>query len=121
MPEIGLKITSIKKVLSLLYESIQLFEGFKKTSQHTKKEEKIILALRDSIIQRFEYCTDLFWKVLKIHLEEIEKVTLSTYSPVGVIRAAVEARIITEDQGQGCLEMIKSRNLTSHIYHEEVA
>jgi hypothetical protein len=40
---------------------------------------------------------------------------------MGVIRAAVEARIITEDQGQQCLEMVKSRNLTSHIYHEEVA
>lgn len=118
MAQIKQKLATIERALQSLSKSIELLYNYEK--QKTGNED-IALALRDSVIQRFEYCTDLFWKVVKIYLEEVEKVTLAAYSPAGIIRSAVEARIITEAQGLECLEMINSRNLTSHIYREEIA
>ena len=73
------------------------------------------------MIQRFEYCTDLLWKLLKIYLEDIEKVDLPTYSPRGIIRQAVSIKTISEEQGSLCMQMIENRNEKSHIYHAETA
>lgn len=123
MERINQKLSTMLKALETLQSSIELFDNYKKSMslKNTKIEEKVDLGLRDSIIQRFEYCTDLLWKLLKIYLEDVEKVTLLANTPSGIIRAAVQARIMTEEQGQQCLEMIKDRNITSHIYREEIA
>jgi hypothetical protein len=59
--------------------------------------------------------------VLKIYLEDVERVTLTISSPAGIIRASVTAGIISEDEGEQCMDMIKNRNLTSHLYHSDVA
>lgn len=123
MAKINQKLTTIYKALASLQESIELLHEYslKIAGKHTEHDARIALGLRDSTIQRFEYCTDLFWKVLKIYLEDIEKITLTANSPAGTLRAAVETRIITEEQGRQCIEMVKSRNETSHIYHDETA
>ncbi len=78
-------------------------------------------SLRDCLIQRFEYTVDLFWKLLKFYLENIEKVTLEFKSPRGIIRKSAEVRLITEDDAKLALEMIDYRNRTSHTYEEETA
>ena len=123
MARINQKLSTLHKALGTLRRSIELFPEYKKNiaTKATPTEEEIALGLRDSIVQRFEYCTDLFWKLIKIYLEDVEKITLTTYSPRSVIREAVLAKIISEDQGEDCMKMIDSRNLTSHTYREEVA
>lgn len=80
----------------------------------------IIKNLRDSSIQRFEYSVDLLWKFLRLFLEQ-EKIDLEIISPANVIRAAGNAKVITETEVENFLEMIKKRNMTSHIYQEEIA
>jgi len=124
MAVINKKITIMQDALRTLDEAIKLYDAFKNKIEieSVTQDRLIALATRDSVIQRFEYCTDLFWKVMKIYLEDVQRMTLSvTGSPTGIIRSAVQAKIISEEQGEQCIEMIKSRNLTSHIYHEEVA
>lgn len=78
-------------------------------------------SIRDSLIQRFEFCTDLFWKYLKKYLDVKVGISADINGPTPVIRAACRAKLITEIDSELFLDMIKSRNLTSHIYREEMA
>ncbi len=123
MAKINQKISTINQALETLKKGIELFHEYEITmiDSASEKNEQIFLAMRDSMIQRFEYCTDLFWKVLKVYLEEVEKVDIPILSPRGVIRETVKVKTISESEGQECMEMVKSINQTSHIYHEEVA
>jgi nucleotidyltransferase substrate binding protein (TIGR01987 family) len=87
----------------------------------TENNKQLFVIMRDSLIQRFEYCTDLIWKVLKAYLEEIEKVDVAGFSPRLIVRAAVHAGLFSESEGNDCMKTIESRNKTSHIYHQEMA
>ena len=117
------KLTTLAQVLDTLQESIELYDKYKKKSEaeDTREYEQLFLGMRDSMIQRFEYCTDLFWKVFKLYLEDVEKVDLASTSPKGVVREAVRIRTITETEAAECIEMVMNRNQTSHIYHQELA
>ncbi len=83
--------------------------------------EEMNRAVRDSMIQRFEYCCDLFWKYLKDYLETVEKIELPIKSPRSIFRALCQARLISEQETNNAIAMAESRNMTSHIYKEEVA
>ncbi len=83
--------------------------------------EGIVLNLRDSMIQRFEYSIDLLWKYIKVYLDEKLNITPDVISPNTIIREAGKARLISEKETNILLDMIKKRNLTSHIYQEEIA
>ncbi len=111
------------EVLNKLQKSIELFREYERiiAVNPTAINKQIFLAARGSMIQRFKYCTDLFWKLLKVYLEEVEKVDLTVHSPRGVIRAIVKVETVHVREGKECMEMITSRNQTSHIYHEEIA
>lgn len=115
MEKLNRRIETFSQALESFNESIELHR------EYSLEEEKIFKATRDSVIQRFEYSTDLLWKILKIFLEDFEKITLTSVSPRNIIRDAVASRIISEKEGQICQNIISKRNETSHIYHEEVA
>ena len=119
MAKIAQKLVVIEKALASLKRSVFLYEKVK-TSILPGNEENLLMA-RDSMIQRFEYCTDLLWKVLKLYMEEIEKVNLEIVSPRGVIREVVKSKLLSEVEGVLCMKMVVSRNQTSHIYHEGTA
>lgn len=123
MGKIDQKLTTMSQALKTLEDSIKLFHEYEGivTANPIHKNEQLFLGMRDSMIQRFKYCTDLLWKVIKVYLEGVEKIVLSTYSPRGVIREIVKVRTISESEGKESIAMIKNRNLTSHIYHEEIA
>ncbi|MBN2267333.1 MAG: nucleotidyltransferase substrate binding protein [Candidatus Babeliaceae bacterium] len=74
---------------------------------------------RDSTIQRFEYCTDLFWKYLKFFMEKEHGVTAK--SPKSAIREAVAIELISGKEGELALQMIDARNNTAYIYREAIA
>lgn len=73
--------------------------------------------VRDSAIQRFEFTYELAWKAMKAYLEE--KGVKELYSPKDVIKGAYQNKIIDNDPVW--LEMVDTRNMTSHIYKEEMA
>ncbi len=77
--------------------------------------------MRDSLIQRFEYCVDTLWKYLKDYLETVVGTDLEIKGPRPVIRATGNARLMSEEDVELAMLMIDSRNRTSHIYKEEIA
>ena len=72
--------------------------------------------IRDSVIQRFEFCWELAWKVLKLRLEQLG---VEALNPRDTFRAALGAGLIRD--GNAWTEVQKKRNLTSHTYDEALA
>ena len=72
--------------------------------------------IRDSVIQRFEFCYELAWKMLKLALAEEG---LEATTPKQVIREATTAQWITD--GNLWTEMQRMRNETSHTYDQALA
>ena len=74
---------------------------------------------RDAKIKRFEYTSELFWKFLKIYLERIHGVKAAT--PKSAYREALIAEIISPEETKQCIKMVETRNMTSHLYNEDIA
>lgn len=72
--------------------------------------------LQDATIQRFEFCIELYWKILKKFLsyEEVE-----TTTPRDVLQKAYQFQLI--DDEKLWLQMLHDRNRTSHVYKQEEA
>jgi nucleotidyltransferase substrate binding protein (TIGR01987 family) len=77
--------------------------------------------LRDSIIQRFEYSWDTFWKYLREYLELKEGLHFEVISPKSILRGALEVDLIKEEDFTLFNALLKDRNLTSHTYNKELA
>ncbi|HWQ65855.1 MAG TPA: HI0074 family nucleotidyltransferase substrate-binding subunit [Methanospirillum sp.] len=74
--------------------------------------------IRDATIQRFEYCCDLSWKLLKGYLS-YEGIICT--SPKGCFRETLHIGLLSEEEVLTGLGMIDDRNMTTHVYREEVA
>jgi nucleotidyltransferase substrate binding protein (TIGR01987 family) len=98
------RFSNFLKALTLLGEAVQL------------RSQRILTDLESQgLIQRFELTHELAWNVLKDYLE-YQGPTLMTGSR-DTIRTAFNRHLI--DDGETWMEMIKSRNLSSHIYDVE--
>jgi len=73
--------------------------------------------IKEGLIQRFEYTHELAWNVMKDFLTE--RGTTPLYGSKDATRAAFSTGLITE--GQVWMDMIFSRNQTSHTYNEATA
>lgn len=73
---------------------------------------------RDGLIQRFEFTVELAWKSLKEYLEDQGSV-LAVASPRGVLKEAYAAGVISDPETWDAI--IRSRNITSHVYDEQTA
>lgn len=83
--------------------------------------DEMLAMFRDSLIKRFEYCTDHFWKYMSRYLREVLKIKVETESPRDVFRFACKADLVSQDESEYCFEIVRTRNQTSHIYKEEFA
>ena len=73
--------------------------------------------VRDGIIQRFEFTTELAWKAAREYLMDQGFVDIN--SPKSVMKEAFSYGLITDDKIW--VQLLNDRNLTSHIYKEEIA
>ncbi|MFW6258819.1 MAG: HI0074 family nucleotidyltransferase substrate-binding subunit, partial [Halochromatium sp.] len=71
---------------------------------------------RDATIQRFEFCYELAWKMLKLRLEQEG---ISALTPRQALQEALQAGLT--DDGNVWSEIQRYRNLTSHTYDERLA
>ena len=71
----------------------------------------------DALIQRFEFTIELYWKVLKIFLENEQ---VEARSPLSVFKEAYYIGWLGDDDAPW-VAMLKDRNLSSHTYDEELA
>lgn len=74
---------------------------------------------RDSSILQFELAFELFWKVVKIYMEEIEEI--KCYSPKSCFRKLRNTLDLSEEDIEFCFKMLKDRNFATHAYSEENA
>lgn len=115
------RFSNYEKALNKLSEAIAFFsEGSEKKEidqNALKKDEVIDEILKEGLIQRFEYTHELAWNVMKDFLSEIGDVKV--YGSKDATREAYGAGLISN--GDAWMEMIKSRNKTSHTYNEETA
>lgn len=72
--------------------------------------------IRDSVIQRFEFCWELAWKTLKLRLQQLG---VEALNPRDIFREALSMGILRD--GNAWTETQKNRNLTSHTYDEALA
>lgn len=71
----------------------------------------------DATIQRFEFTYELAWKLMKAYLQYMGNNEAT--NPRSAIREAYKEGLIAE--GDGWLQMLQDRNMTSHTYDEETA
>jgi nucleotidyltransferase substrate binding protein (TIGR01987 family) len=116
----------LKKALKTLEQSINSLEHVKSNikqleQQFNMYEADVLKTYRDSIIQRFEYSFDLFWKFLKLYLEYQGTTDFQINSPKGTFRVSLKTKIIDLKEAELAQEMVSDRNITTHIYREEIA
>lgn len=77
--------------------------------------------LRDACIQRFEYCFELSWKMLKRQLEQEvpTPAEVDGWSYRQLIREAAERGLV--DTPEAWFDFREKRNITSHAYDQAKA
>lgn len=107
---------TLESIINLFYQHQALY-----AAHPTKQTEELFLAIQDATIKRFEYCTDLIWKILQMYLEEMEKVNIENSSPRGIVRDVVTIKFLSETEGKEFMKMVDSRNKTCLIYQPAMA
>lgn len=102
---------------------MQRFENYKKAFSQLKEAMELMDVRelskleKQGTIQAFEYTHELAWKMLKDFLEY--KGNTDIYGSKDAVRNSFKLGII--ENGDYWMQMIKSRNLTSHTYDESTA
>lgn len=105
--------------LKQLNLALERFEEAMDALAETKCEERNYTLFRDSVIQRFEFTSDLFWKVLKDYLMKKHKIEVA--SPRSTVKESFAQKIIDEQESKIFYDMIDDRNDTSHRYDSMMA
>lgn len=98
----------------------QRFVNYKKALNRLQKfidKGELSELEEQGLIKAFEYTYELAWNTLKDFLEHKGQVDI--YGSRDVIRKAFELGLINE--GESWMDMLKSRNQTSHTYNEKIA
>ncbi len=115
------RFSNFNKALKKLSEAIDYIKKDLEIIEidiHTDHAEGILdEILKEGLIQRFEYTHELAWNVMKDFLSDIGDVKI--YGSKDATREAFKAELITD--GDVWMEMVLSRNKTSHTYNEETA
>lgn len=116
-------LTNIQKdgivIMNKLEEKRNKFsDAIKRLGEGIKDYETHQLdSIRDGVIQRFEICTELAWKSTREYLIDMGYTDIN--SPKSVMKTAYSDGLI--DNESEWIDLLNSRNLTSHIYNEETA
>ncbi|TAE28571.1 MAG: nucleotidyltransferase [Candidatus Kapaibacterium sp.] len=97
-------------------EFIKAFATLEHAFSLMEEQERELTDLeRDGVLQRFEFTVELAWKVLQDVLSE--RGYSDVKGPKPVIKQAFQDGLIKD--GHTWIQMITSRNETSHLYSEE--
>lgn len=102
MEEFAIHYQQLKKAIERLEESLSV----PATSM-----------VRDSAIQRFEFCMDLAWKTVKVYLQKEKGVVVA--SPKDAFRQAFRQKLIEYEDDW--ITYVDMRNETVHTYNEKTA
>ena len=102
---------------------IQRFNHFAKALSQLKEavtlaQQRPLSKLEEQgLIQAFEFTHELAWNTLKDFLES--RGVQNLYGPKDTTRAAFKTGLI--ENGEAWMDMVESRNLTTHTYDEATA
>ena len=113
MEQLNLKFNQTKKAI------VSLGQVLKEMNNSKNLDSISHLIIQDSAIKRFEYSIDTLWKYLKLFLEEKHRVVQK--SPKTVFKELFRIGILTEQETKIAMDLLESRNLTSHTYNEDTA
>jgi nucleotidyltransferase substrate binding protein (TIGR01987 family) len=103
------KIQQYKDAVMNFEESLSIdFKGF---------SEKVIDSIKSGRVQKFEFCTELLWKTLKVYLWEVNGI--DSRSPKSVIKDFYKLDGLSVEEYEKVMEMLDDRNRLSHIYSNE--
>ncbi len=109
------RFSNYQKALEKLTEAVEYVKNdFQKQTIDIEILDEI---LKEGLIQRFEYTHELAWNVMKDFLSGIGNITL--YGSKDATKEAFKTGLIKK--GDVWMEMIISRNKTSHTYNENTA
>lgn len=89
----------------------RLHEAFKEYGENPSE------TMRDGVIQRFEFTTELAWKACREYLVDLGYAEVN--GPKPVMREAFAHGMVTD--GEAWIRILTDRNLTSHVYKAEIA
>ncbi len=72
--------------------------------------------IRNGRIQKFEYCFEMLWKLIKRFL--LIQDGIETTSPKGTIKEFFLNKYISNEQYELLIQMLDDRNTMSHVYDE---
>lgn len=109
-------------------EGVLILERDNKRANYCKAAERLREALeeykenpsdtmRDGVIQRFEFTTELAWKACREYLLDMGYADVN--GPKPVMREAFAHGIVTDSEAW--IRILTDRNLTSHVYKEQTA
>ena len=84
-----------------------------------ESEENELIVHRDSVILRFNFSYDLTWKFFKVLLRD--RLSIEVANPRSTFQECAKQSILTPEEAQVLLEMIRNRNEIAHVYDEELA
>lgn len=106
-----IELSNLNQAVSAFYKGIKLLDD-------TLYDDVTRDLIKNGKIQKFEYCTELAWKVSKMYLQlktgEIE------ISPKQVYKTMFLTKLIDENLYKSLFLSIEDRNKLSHIYKEEM-
>lgn len=97
------RFNNYKKALKQLMEAVEL-----------TKERELSNLEKQGLVQAYEFTQELSWKVLKDFMQS--RGTQDLFGSKDAVREAFKIGVI--ENGDIWMDMIKSRNLTSHTYNE---
>lgn len=108
---------AINNKLNDFEKALEAFQDALQKSNQEKKSENFEF-FRDSAIQRFEFCYEYSWKIIKVFLQDIEGI-YEAQSPRSSIKLGYKNSYIKNLETW--YEMIIDRNKTSHEYGLQIA
>ena len=99
------KLAKFEQAVARLDEVIAVYDQYK------------LPELKDAVIQRFSFCSELAWKSVREYL--LDEGYLDLNSPKAVMRQAYAAGLLADDLPW--IELLKARNLAAHVYDEATA
>lgn len=104
-----LKLSVYKKAVQGFFDSLQIdIEVFEPVVQD---------AIKNGRIQKFEYTTEMTWKLIKKYLYIFHNVDAK--SPTQSVKEFFNIGMINQNIYENILKMLEMRNRLSHIYRED--
>jgi nucleotidyltransferase substrate binding protein (TIGR01987 family) len=111
------RFSNFSKAMDKLQQSVEYINKTYEISGDSDEDEILDEMMKEGLIQRFEYTHELAWNVMKDYAEYQGNPTIGGSRDAS--REALQLKIIVD--GEIWMDMLKSRNKTSHTYNEETA